>query len=157
MSEENEIEILKASVKQAEKDVDLAEREVKSRKMHLQVLQGQLQDAMIAGIGGMKLGGKQEQVKKQEPPKDAATRKAEARKRWRILAMKIKFGLGATAMATKKRDLKDADSFIDKESEEASKEDQMDLEGKCMRKKMDKRRFRKGGIMVGSTAGRDGF
>merc|ERR1719419_1844269 len=95
--------------------------------------------------------GEVEKVKKPEPPKDEATRRAEVRRRWRILGMKIKFGLGAQAMAVKRRNLKDAESFIDKESEEACKEDQMDLEGKCMRKKMDKRHFRKGGIMVGST------
>jgi hypothetical protein len=46
-----------------------------------------------------------------------ATRKAEVRRRWRILGMKIKFGLGTQVMAVKRRNLKDADSFIDKESE----------------------------------------
>eukprot|EP00092_Neocalanus_flemingeri_P093881 GFUD01119351.1.p1 GENE.GFUD01119351.1~~GFUD01119351.1.p1 ORF type:complete len:158 (+),score=51.73 GFUD01119351.1:33-506(+) len=157
MSEENEAEILKAYVKQAEKDVDLAERELKNRQIRLQVLQKQLQDKIIAGIGGLRSGVQQEQVKQPAAPKDEATRKAEARKRWRMLGWKIKFGLGAQALAVKKRNLKDADSFIDKESEEASKEDQMDLEGKCMRKTTDKRRFRCGGIMVGSTQGRDGF
>ena len=40
-------------------------------------------------------------------------------------------------------------------SQEASKEDQMDLEGKCMRKTKDKRYFRKSGVGVGSTQGRD--
>ena len=41
--------------------------------------------------------------------------------------------------------------------QEATKEDQMDMEGKCMRKKMDKRHFRRGGVMIGSLQGRDGF
>ena len=73
---------------------------------------------MIAGIGGIKLGAEVvETVKKPTPPKDEATRKAEVRRRWRILGMKIKFGLGTQAMAVKRRNLKDADSFIDKESE----------------------------------------
>eukprot|EP00090_Calanus_glacialis_P027804 TRINITY_DN4415_c0_g1_i1.p1 TRINITY_DN4415_c0_g1~~TRINITY_DN4415_c0_g1_i1.p1 ORF type:complete len:158 (-),score=69.62 TRINITY_DN4415_c0_g1_i1:59-532(-) len=157
MQEKMDAEALKASIKEAERAVDLAEREVKNRKLHLHSLQKQLQDAVIAGIGGMKVGSEVELVKKPAPPKDEATRKAEVRRRWRILGMKIKFGLGAQALAVKKRNLKDADSFIDKESEEASKEDQLDLEGKCMRKKMDKRHFRRGGIMVGSTQGRDGF
>ena len=81
-------------------------------------LQKQLQDAVIAGIGGIKLGSEVvEMVKKEAPPKDEATRKAEVRRRWRILGMKIKFGLGTQAMAVKRRNLKDADSFIDKESE----------------------------------------
>merc|ERR1712080_567626 len=33
---------------------------------------------------------------------------------WRNLAMKVRFGLGASAMAVKARNLKDAASFIDK-------------------------------------------
>ena len=110
-------EALKASIKEAERAVDLAEREVKNRKLHLHSLQKQLQDAVIAGIGGMKMGAEVVKVKKPAPPKDEATRKAEVRRRWRILGMKIKFGLGTQAMAVKRRNLKDADSFIDKESE----------------------------------------
>merc|ERR1711962_1063569 len=51
----------------------------------------------------------------------------------------------------------DISTFIDQETEEATKEDQMDLEGKCMRKKTDKRHFRRGGVRVGCTEGRDGF
>merc|ERR1711936_72478 len=135
MSAETDIEALKAAVKEAERDVDLAERALKNKHDVQQ----------------------EQPVKKPEPPKDEATRKAEVRRRWRILGMKIKFGLGAQALAVKRRNLKDADSFIDKESEEACKEDQLDLEGKCMRRKMDKRHFRRGGINVGSTQGRDGF
>ena len=118
MPEERDAEALKASIKEAERAVDLAEREVKNRKLHLHSLQKQLQDAVIAGIGGIKLGSEVvEMVKKPAPPKDEATRKAEVRRRWRILGMKIKFGLGTQAMAVKRRNLKDADSFIDKESE----------------------------------------
>ena len=118
MSEDRDAEALKASIMEAERAVDLAEREVKNRKLHLNSLQKQLQDAVIAGIGGIKLGSEVvEMVKKEAPPKDEATRKAEVRRRWRILGMKIKFGLGTQAMAVKRRNLKDADSFIDKESE----------------------------------------
>ena len=69
--------------------------------------------------------------------------------------MKVKFGLGANFLAIKKRNLNDISTFIDHETEvvneaslnlkignenknfqEATKEDQMDLEGKCMRKKV---------------------
>ena len=72
--------------------------------------------------------------------------------RWRVLALKVKFGLGANFLAIKKRNLNDINTFIDQETEvvsifitsrnqatnfqEATKEDQMDLEGKCMRKKV---------------------
>ena len=118
MPEERDAEALKAYIKEAERAVDLAEREVENRKLHLHSLQKQLQDAVIVGIGGIKLGSEVvEMVKKPAPPKDEATRKAEVRRRWRILRMKIKFGLGTQAMAVKRRNLKDADSFIDKESE----------------------------------------
>ena len=41
--------------------------------------------------------------------------------------------------------------------QEASKEDQLDLEGKCHRKKADKRFFRRGGVAVGTVQGRDNF
>ena len=120
--------------------------------------------------------------------------------RWRVLALKVKFGLGANFLAVKKRNLNDITTFIDQETEvvnylcqhlclsenhktnqEATKEDQMDLEGKCMRKKVirfffsqvsyppiqvsfltsdiqtDKRHFRRGGVRVGCAEGRDGF
>merc|ERR1712013_635887 len=143
MTGQVDIEALKASIKEAEREVDLAERQVKNKKLLLNSLKKQEEENV--------------KVKTPAPPKDEATRRAEVRRRWRILGMKIKFGLGTQAMAVKRRNLKDADSFIDKESEEATKEDQLDLEGKCMRKKMDKRHFRKGGVMIGSTQGRDAF
>ena len=41
--------------------------------------------------------------------------------------------------------------------QEASKEDQLDLEGKCHRKKADKRFFRRDGVAVGTVQGRDNF
>merc|ERR1711936_1100689 len=119
MSADTEVEALKAAIKEAERDVDLAERALKNKQLKLKAVQKQLQDAIIAGVGGLKISGEQDQqVKKPEPPKDEATRRAEVRKKWRILGMKIKFGLGAQALAVKKRNLKDADSFIDKGSEE---------------------------------------
>merc|ERR1712243_26605 len=157
MANNPDIEALKASIKEAERAVDLAERQVKNKKLLLNSLQKQLQDAVIGRVSGLKIRQEEEKVKKPAPPKDEATRRAEVRRRWRILGMKIKFGLGTQAMAVKRRKRRDVESFIDKESEEATKEDQLDLEGKCMRKKMDKRHFRKGGVMIGSTQGRDAF
>merc|ERR1712002_403255 len=159
MAGQVDIEALKASIKEAEREVDLAERQVKNKKLLLNSLKKQLQDAVISGVSGLKVNQEEEKVKVKTPapPKDEATRRAEVRRRWRILGMKIKFGLGTQAMAVKRRNLRDVESFIDKESEEATKEDQLDLEGKCMRKKMDKRHFRKGGVMIGSTQGRDAF
>merc|ERR1712240_477699 len=152
-----DMEDLKAAVKEAERLLDLAEREVASRKVALKVLQKKLQDELIGSVGGLKVPSKSAETTKPAEPVDEETRRARVRRRWRILAMKVRFGLGASAMAVKARNLKDAASFIDKETEEASKEDQMDLEGKCARIKKDKRHFRRGGVRVGCSQGRDAF
>ena len=37
--------------------------------------------------------------------------------RWRVLALKVKFGLGANFLAIKKRNLNDINTFIDQETE----------------------------------------
>ena len=37
--------------------------------------------------------------------------------RWRVLALKVKFGLGANVLAVKKRNLNDITTFIDQETE----------------------------------------
>ena len=37
--------------------------------------------------------------------------------RWRVLALKVKFGLGANFLAIKKRNLNDISTFIDHETE----------------------------------------
>ena len=121
MTEEVNVEALKASIKEAERDVDLAERQLNDRKLRLHGLQKQLQDTIISGIGGLKINTPLEQVKKAAPPQDEAARKAAVRRRWRVLGMKIKFGLGAQTLAVKRRNMKDAESFIDKESEVINK------------------------------------
>ena len=121
MTEEVNVEALKASIKEAERDVDLAERQLNDRKLRLHGLQKQLQDTIISGIGGLKINNPLEQVKKAAPPQDEAARKAAVRRRWRVLGMKIKFGLGAQTLAVKRRNMKDAESFIDKESEVRNK------------------------------------
>merc|ERR1712058_198698 len=107
---------------------------LKDSQLKLRFLQKQLQELVISGVGGLKVSKEPVKVDYKPPENENdAERKARVRRRWRVLGMKIKFGLGAQAMAVKRRNLKDADSFIDKESEEATKEDQLDLEGKCMR------------------------
>ena len=56
------------------------------------------------------------QVPAPSADEDEGARRARVRRRWRVLGMKIKFGLGAQ-LAVKRRNLLDATSFIDKESE----------------------------------------
>jgi len=140
--------------------VDIAERHLKNKQLALQFLQSQLQDLIISDVQGLRVStGERGPLTKSQPsePEDEAARKARVRRRWRVLGMKIKFGLAAQAMSVKRRNTKDASSFIDRETEEASKEDQLDLEGKCARKTRDRRYFRRGGVLVGTTQGRDNF
>merc|ERR1712209_304623 len=136
------MEDIKKAISEAEKELEVAERLVASKRSALMVLQKQLQDQLVKNVGGLKAvtsGG--DKVNRNETEEE---RRARVRRRWRVLAMK-------------KRNLNDISTFIDQETEEATKEDQMDLEGKCMRKKTDKRHFRRGGVRVGCTEGRDGF
>merc|ERR1712142_619610 len=74
MADTTDIEALKASIKEAERDVDLAERQVKNKKLLLNSLKKQLQDAIIGGVSGLKIRQEEEIVKKPAPPKDEATR-----------------------------------------------------------------------------------
>merc|ERR1711962_1657492 len=149
------MEDIKKAIGEAEKELEVAERLVASKRSALMVLQKQLQDQLVKNVGGLKgaiSGG--DKVNRNETEDE---RRARVRRRWRVLALKVKFGLGANVLAIKKRNLNDISTFIEQETEEATKEDQMDLEGKCMRKKTDKRHFRRGGVRVGCTEGRDGF
>ena len=171
----SELESLELSIAEAEREVDVAERYLKNSQIKLQILKQQLQTLVISEISGMKSpSSKQTTVAKSKLVEDEAERRARVRRRWRVLLMKIKFGLGAHAMAVKKRNIADASTFIEKETEvihfisppqrfkkilfqEASKEDQLDFEGKCHRKKVDKRYFRRGGVAVGSMQNRCNF
>merc|ERR1712098_300787 len=150
--------LTKANIVSAQKELQEAEALVKTKRMRIEVLQKQLQNQLKASVGGLKEPKPNEPVvSKPAAPIDEEARRALVRRRWRVLGLKVKFGLSANLMAVKKRNMNDLNSFIDKETEEACKEDQLDLEGRCMRKKLDKRHFRRGGIRVGCTQGRDAF
>lgn len=112
-----DIETLKVSIEQAEKDVDVAERHLKNSQLKLKYLQQQLQDMIIADVGGLKTASEVKVQDESRGEEDEDTRRARVKRRWRILGMKIKFGLGAQALATKRRNIQDASSFIDRESE----------------------------------------
>merc|ERR1711923_379774 len=136
-----DLQILQTSIKAAEREVDIAERHLKNKQLALQLLQNKIRDLIIADVKGLKTATEEASpaTSKTAEPEDESARRERVRRRWRVLGMKIKFGLGAQAMALKQRNVKDASSFIDRETEEASKEDQLDLEGKCARKTRDKR------------------
>merc|ERR1719228_2393198 len=153
------MEDLRTAVREAERELGLAEAVVVTRRNTLMALQKQLQEEVVRSVGGLKTKdvASPSSAPAVKPVEDEDTRRARVRRRWRVLALKVKFGLGASVLALKKRNMNDISTFIDKESEEATVDDQMDLEGKCMRKKVDKRHFRKGGVRVGCTQGRDVF
>ena len=117
----DQVEQIRLSIREAERDVDLAERNLKDRQLRLNTLKSQLQDVLISGVSGLKLVDQNNNVKEPsyKPPEneDEASRKARVRRRWRVLGMKIKFGLVTQAMAVKRRNIQDASSFIDRESE----------------------------------------
>ena len=116
-----DVEQIKLSIKEAEREVDIAERHLRDSQLKLTYLKNQLQEVLIAGVGGLLVADQNNNVKEPtfKPPEneDETSRKARVRRRWRVLGMKIKFGLGAQAMAVKRRNLQDASSFIDKETE----------------------------------------
>ena len=121
MADSEQVEQIKLSIKEAERDVDIAERHLKDSQIRLTYLKNQLQEVLISGVSGLKVVDHNNNIKEPayKPPEneDEASRKARVRRRWRVLGMKIKFGLVAQAMAVKRRNLQDASSFIDKESE----------------------------------------
>ena len=121
MAVSEQVEKIKISIQEAEKDVDIAERHLKDSQLRLTYLKNQLQECFISGVSGLKAVDQNNNVKEPayKPPEneDEASRKARVRRRWRVLGMKIKFGLVTQAMAVKRRNLQDASSFIDKESE----------------------------------------
>ena len=64
--------------------------------------------------------------------------------RWRVLALKVKFGLGANFLAIKKRNLNDISTFIDHETEvvnEASLNLKIENENQTFRKQRKKIRW----------------
>ena len=113
-----DLQTLKTKITAAEREVDIAERHLKNKQLALQFLQNQLRDLIISDVKGLKITREEVgPVTKPTEAEDESARKERVRRRWRVLGMKIKFGLGAQAMALKQRNLKDASSFIDKETE----------------------------------------
>eukprot|EP00092_Neocalanus_flemingeri_P051874 GFUD01060458.1.p1 GENE.GFUD01060458.1~~GFUD01060458.1.p1 ORF type:complete len:175 (+),score=63.23 GFUD01060458.1:135-659(+) len=135
---DEEIVKLKNLVIEAKNHIEEAEKDLAAKKEKLKKLQSKLQDEVI------------KDVKQLKAPVDKT--KTDIGRKWRVLGMKVRVGI---APVVKRRNLNDAETFIVKETEEACKEDQLDLEGKCMRKKKDKRHFRRSGVGVGLTQGRD--
>ena len=96
---------LKNLVSQAEQSLEEAENDLANKKEELKKLQLKLEDEVIKDVSKLKM-----------PVEKADTDKVDAAKKWRVLGMKVRLGVGGMAM-TKRRDIGDADTFIVKESE----------------------------------------
>ena len=48
-----QVEIIRDAIKEVEREVDVAERHLKSSQLKLQFLQSQLQELLIAGVRGL--------------------------------------------------------------------------------------------------------
>ena len=77
-----QMSVLKASIKEAEKEVDIAERYLKDKQLHLQTLRNQLQNEVIDGIKKLKVEDNIT-IKQTEPrePENEAQRKARVKRK----------------------------------------------------------------------------
>merc|ERR1712032_1079057 len=94
------MEDIRKAISEAERELEAAEKAVASKRNALMVLQKQLQDQLVKNVGGLKgvtPGG--DKVKKPETEEE---RRARVRRRWRVLALKVKFGLGANFLAIRR-------------------------------------------------------
>merc|ERR1712039_719598 len=83
------MEDIKKAIGEAEKELEVAERLVASKRSALMVLQKQLQEQLVKNVGGLKgaiSGG--DKVNRNETEEE---RRARVRRRWRVLALKVKF------------------------------------------------------------------
>jgi len=121
-----------------------AEQEVALRKLKVSEIEERLEEARkeekLAEIQKMTTAEKEK-------------RRAEIRRKWRVLGMKVRVGI--TANIVKRRKVNDAVSFMEKETEAVAKGDLLDMEGKCERKQLVKKRWRRGGVAVGFIRGLD--
>jgi len=131
----------KALLEEAESEVTRRKNKVLELERNLTVLREKVE--------------KEDTMKQERTPEEEEKRRAEVRRKWRILGMKVR--VGVTANIVRRRKMLDADSFMEKETEAVDKGDKLDLEGRCERKKTERRRWRRGGIRVGDTQGRDLF
>ena len=96
---------LKNLVSKAEQNLEQAEKELATKREELKKLLSKLEDEVIKDVSKMKL-----------PAEKPVAEKIDAAKKWRVLGMKVRLGVGGVAM-TKRRDIGDAETFIVKETE----------------------------------------
>jgi len=164
LTDETQSTYLETMLAEAVKLLVQAENEVKIKQQKVAELQKRLKEVKLKekeakeARNPKKLAEAdkaQEEISKtpEKSAEDELKRKAEIRRKWRILGMKVR--VGVTANIVRRRKMNDADSFLDKETDTVTKEDNLDLEGKCEQKKTVKSKWRRGGILVGAVQGRD--
>jgi len=163
-TQKNASDCLEMLLGEAVKLLKQAEDEVKIRKLKVVELKTKLEEAKRIEEKIKKANADSKQEEKQSKPEAEEekkseeaelARKAAIRRKWRVLGMKVR--VGVTANIVRRRKINDANSFLDKESEAVTKEDSLDLEGKCEQKKTMKSKWRRGGTLRGDLAlqGRD--
>jgi len=119
-----------------------AEREVTIRKNKVVELQGKLASLLQSQ------STKDTNSDEKSANKDTTSQKSkEIRRKWRILGAKVR--VGVTTAVVRRRNLNDANTFLDRETQEASKEDKLDLEGNTDRQSEVKKKWRRAGGAVG--------
>jgi len=147
---ENEVKIRQNKVLELQNKLD---RVLETKKQEITV--EKKEENMQNKIKSLEEESPKEESKKEitTNKEDESKRKAEVRRKWRVLGMKVR--VGVTANVVRRRKVNDANTFIDKETEAVAMEDNLDLEGKCERKKAVRSKWRKAGVMVGTNQGRD--
>ena len=72
MAVSEQVEKIKISIQEAEKDVDIAERHLKDSQLRLTYLKNQLQECFISGVSGLKAVDQNNNVKEPayKPPEN---------------------------------------------------------------------------------------
>merc|ERR1711872_849880 len=139
-------ESLQKLLEQAVESLAEAEREVVRRKNEVSELQGRL-NSLIDGQTQITISTNKDDSEQKNKQSQ------EIRRKWRVLGAKVRVGVTTTVL--KRRKMNDPTTFMDRETEEVTKEDKMDLEGNTVRQKEVKRRWRKAGMGVTNLQGRD--
>merc|ERR1711872_597549 len=157
-------ESLQKLLEQAVESLAESEREVVRRKNEVSELQGRLNN-LIDGQTQITISTRKDDITNTENKDDCTNSKnkddseqknkqsQEIRRKWRVLGAKVRVGVTTTVL--KRRKMNDPTTFMDRETEEVTKEDKMDLEGNTVRQKEVKRRWRKAGMGVTNLQGRD--
>merc|ERR1712212_194281 len=119
-------ESLQKLLEQAVESLAEAEREVVRRKNEVSELQGRLNN-LIDGQTQITISTSKDDITNTENKDDSEQKNKqsqEIRRKWRVLGAKVRVGVTTTVL--KRRKMNDPTTFMDRETEEVTKEDKMD-------------------------------